>query len=189
MNRKNDFNQEGGDALKGLAAGIIGGLAASFVMNKFQAGWSAVSESLENTGNENNEEKSKGDKKSEGQKQEQEPATVKAAEMISEGIFDHELTKREKKYAEPAVHYAMGGGSAAAYGVAAEFFPQVTVGAGIPFGAAVWLLADEAAVPALRLSKSPLKYPPSTHVYALVSHLVYGLTTEIVRRAIRRALN
>lgn len=187
MNRKNDFDYRDGDILKGLAAGIVGGLVASFVMNKFQAAWSAVSESKESEGGEKTEDKSKEDKNSEGQ--EQEPATVKAAEMVSEGIFDHELTRREKKYAGPAVHYATGGGSAAVYGAAAEFMPEVTAGMGMPFGAAVWLVVDEGAVPLLGLSKSPLKYPPSTHVYALVSHLVYGLTTEIVRRAVRRGLN
>lgn len=188
MNRKNNFNQGESNIYKGLIAGIVGGLVASFVMNKFQAGWSAISESLTNEDGENNEEKSKANKKSDEQKPEQEPATVKAAEMVSEEIFDRELTGREKKYAGPAVHYATGGGSAAVYGAAAEFVPEVTAGMGLPFGTAVWLTVDEGAVPLLGLSKSPLKYPPSTHIYGLVSHLVYGLTTEIVRRAVRSRL-
>ncbi len=70
----------------------------------------------------------------------------------------------------------------------AELTPFVTIGAGLPFGAAVWLAADEAAVPALGLSESPTEVPLSTHAYALVSHFVYGVTTEVVRRAIRAAL-
>jgi len=74
------------------------------------------------------------------------------------------------------------------YGAVAELLPEVTVGAGLPFGAFVWLTADEGAVPALGLSKSPAEYPLSTHAYALSAHFVYGLTTEIVRRAVRRAL-
>ncbi|MFN2452708.1 MAG: DUF1440 domain-containing protein [Pyrinomonadaceae bacterium] len=74
---------------------------------------------------------------------------------------------------------AMGATSGAIYGVTAELVPVVTVGAGIPFGAAVWLIADDAAVPALGLSKSPTEYPLSTHAYALASHFVYGLTTDI----------
>jgi putative membrane protein len=59
---------------------------------------------------------------------------------------------------------------------------------GLPFGAAVWVIADEAVVPALGLSKSGKDYPLSTHVYAIASHLVFGLTTELVRRNVRRAL-
>jgi uncharacterized membrane protein YagU involved in acid resistance len=52
----------------------------------------------------------------------------------------------------------------------------------------VWLLADEGIVPALGLSKGPKDYPLSTHAYAFASHLVYGIATEVVRSALRRAL-
>jgi putative membrane protein len=155
-------------------------------MEEFQALWSKVAESLE-------ESKGKGGSKDEGGQsqgggEEQEPATVKAAEAISENVFDHHLTKDEKEVAGPAVHYAMGAGSAAIYGVFSEFMPGVTAGADIPFGAAVWLLADEAAVPALGLSKGPTEYPLLTHAYSLASHFVYGLTTEFVRRGVRGLL-
>ena len=74
------------------------------------------------------------------------------------------------------------------YGAAAEVFPEVTAGAGLPYGAVVWLGADEGVVPLLGLSKAPNEYPVSTHAYALASHLVYGLTTEIVRRGVRNIL-
>ena len=75
------------------------------------------------------------------------------------------------------------------YGAIAELKPATTAGAGLPFGAAVWLIADEIIVPAFGLSKPPTEYPPSTHAYSIASHLVYGLTTEIVRREARRALD
>jgi len=166
--------------LKGLAAGVVGGLVASYAMNEFQVLWSKVSESLREQGGEQGQGGAGGG--------EQEPATVKAAEAVSEGVFGHELTKKEKPLAGEAVHYAMGGASGAIYGALAEFAPSVTAGAGLPFGTAVWLLADEAAVPALGLSKAPTEYPLSTHAYALVSHFVYGLTTDIVRRAVRSLL-
>ncbi len=69
-----------------------------------------------------------------------------------------------------------------------ELVPGVTAGAGLPFGAFIWLTADEGIVPALGLSKLPTEYPLSTHVYSLASHLVYGMTAEIVRRAVRKRL-
>lgn len=74
------------------------------------------------------------------------------------------------------------------YGACAELVPEVTAGAGLPFGAAFWLVADEAAVPLLGLSKGPTEYPLSVHAYALASHFVYGLTAELVRRAMRAAM-
>jgi uncharacterized membrane protein YagU involved in acid resistance len=65
---------------------------------------------------------------------------------------------------------------------------MVTAGAGSAYGAAVWLVGDEAVVPLLGLSKPPSQYPASTHAYALASHLVYGLTLEGGRRAVRALL-
>jgi putative membrane protein len=182
---RSDVRAEG-SVWKGLAAGVVGGLVASWVMEEFQALWGKVAESLEESSGNGGSKEEGGQPQGGGE--EQEPATVKAAEAISENVFDHELTKGEKEVAGPAVHYAMGAGSSAVYGVLSEFVPEVTVGAGVPFGAAVWLLADEAAVPALGLSKGPTEYPLSTHVYSLASHFVYGLTTELVRREVRRLL-
>jgi len=161
------------DVVKGAVAGIVGGIVASFVMSEFQSLVTKLSEAKE-------KEKSK--------KKKEEPATVKAAREISEGVFDHKLTKSEKEPAGEAMHYAMGAASGLIYGVAAEIAPITTVGAGLPFGAAVWLLADDVVVPALGLSKSPTEYPLSTHAYALSSHLVYGLTTDLVRRGLRDLL-
>ena len=164
--------------LKGLAAGAIGGLVASWVMEKFQSAWTEMASSTSKA----DESSSDDDSASSA------PATVKAAELVSQKLFGHQLAKNEKKIAGDAVHYATGGTSAAVYGVAAEFVPELTTGAGIPFGIVVWLIVDEGAVPLLRLSKGPTNYPLSTHVYALASHFVYGVTTEVVRRTLRRSI-
>lgn len=183
--------QREAEVLKGLAAGLFAGLVASWTMSQFQALWSSLAE-----GDKKSQEKKssqqgggrKGEQKKEESQEGDDDATVKAAEAISEGVFDHELTKGEKKVAGPAVHYAMGATSGAVYGAMAEVAPLVTAGAGLPFGTAVWLVADEAAVPALGLAESPTEVTLSKHAYALASHFVYGLTTEIVRRAVRNAL-
>ncbi len=164
---------DAGDVVKGAVAGLVGGLVASFVMSEFQALLSAISEE---------EKKSKN-------KKEDEPANVKTAEAISENVFDHRLKKSEKEPAGEAVHYAMGATSGLIYGIVSEIAPVSTVGLGLPFGAAVWLVADDVIVPALGLAKPATQYPLLTHAYALSSHLVYGLTTNLVRRAVRDLLN
>jgi hypothetical protein len=174
--------QSDGSVLKGIVAGAAGGLVASWVMNQFQSLAGQVAEKVAETKN-----GSKRAAKKEGDQNEGEDATVKTAEKISHGVFHHELDEQEKKVAGPAVHYAMGAVSGAVYGAAAELAPAVSVGAGLPFGAAVWLLADEVAVPAFGLSKPPREVPPQVHAQALGAHLVYGLTTDVVRRALRHA--
>ena len=159
--------------LKGIIAGAVGGLAAAFVMTQYQALTAKLTES---------------DEPKKSKKNESEPANVKAAEMVSENIFDHKLKRAEKEPAGEAMHYLMGGVSGAIYGATAELSGATTFAAGLPFGSAVWAIADDVVIPALGLSKSPTEYPLSTHAYALSSHWVYGLVTEVVRKAVRKAL-
>ena len=191
--RKGTTKRGEGDVLKGLAAGLVGGLIASWTMNRFQDVWNELARSPSSVdesqpvaeGRESGQSPQQTQKKSD---EEQDDATVKTASAISEGIFDHKLTKSEKKIAGPAVHYAFGTSVGGLYGAAAELAPEVARGAGLPFGAAFWLVADETALPLLGLSMGPTAYPVSTHVYALASHFVYGLTAELVRRTVRGRL-
>ncbi len=165
-------NAESGDILKGAIAGFAGGLAGSWAMNQFQAAISAVG----------------GDEQEADQPDAPEPATVQAAEALSKGVIDHPLTRREKQWAGPAMHYGFGGVMGAIYGVATEVLPAAKAGTGSGYGAALWLAADEAVVPALGLAGPPQDHPASTHASALASHLVYGFTTELVRRGVRAVI-
>jgi len=173
MNKQSNRN-----AWKGLVAGVVGGVVASWTMDRFQYWWLSFG-----GGDEREFQQAPSE---EGNREE--PATVKTASAISEGVFGHSLTAREKEIAGPIVHYAVGTTAGAVYGLAAEYEPDVTTLAGIPFGAAFWMVVDEGAVSLLGLAKGPTAYPISTHAYALASHLVFGLTAEVVRSTVRRAL-
>lgn len=175
-----------GELLKGLVAGLIGGLVASWTMNRFQDLWFGLVQS--NSGSVGTPSEGHANEEQTTNPEEADDTTVKAALAISEGIFNHKLTREGKKIAGTAVHYSLGTGVGGLYGAVAEAVPEVTRGAGLPFGLAFWLIVDETAVPLLRFSKGPTQYPLSTHVYALTSHLVYGLTAEVVRRGVRNAL-
>ena len=195
-------NGEEGNVLKGLVAGLAAGLVASWTMNQFQAAWTRVAagfdkshgaQSMQPSEGPNPDESSESNRavaqnQSPGEKEDQDDATVKTAKAISEGVFGHKLTESEKKPAGAMVHYAFGTATGGLYGAMAEVAPEVTTGAGLPFGAVFWLTADEVAVPLLGLAKGPTEYPVSTHAYALASHLVFGLTAELSRRAIRQVL-
>jgi uncharacterized membrane protein YagU involved in acid resistance len=174
---------------KGLAAGLIGGLVASWTMNRFQDVWTKLAQDNQKSpparDRLNHPER---DERVQASSDAEDDTTVRTASAISEGLFAHTLTQKEKKIVGPAVHYILGTGVGGLYGAAAEISPEVTTGTGLPFGAVFWLVVDEGAVPLLGLSKGPRAYPLSTHAYALSSHFVYGLTAEIVRRFIRRAI-
>ncbi|HEV8523139.1 MAG TPA: DUF1440 domain-containing protein [Terriglobales bacterium] len=167
-----------GKIWKGAVAGMAGGLAASWVMNQFQAVWSKAAEVIQGNGQRGPEQQS-GDG---------EDATMKIANKIAATVLRRELTKEEQQTAGPVVHYTFGALMGGVYGASVEVVPKLRSGFGLPYGTAVFVGADEVAVPALGLSKSPAEYPISTHAYALASHLVYGATLELVRRGVRRLL-
>lgn len=188
--------RRGVSAAKGLLAGAVGGLAASFVMNAFQAAWSRRAhgqsrshgaQSLQ-TG-----EPRGGDAWPRGLAGARDAAESRdAAERVAAGaaaaLAGRELTRGEQDAGGTLVHYLYGTATGAAYGLAAELAPAAAAAYGLPFGAAVWIGADELIVPALGLSKPAEDYPASVHAYSFASHLVYGLTTELVRGAARRMM-
>jgi putative membrane protein len=165
-----------GNPRKGLLAGLAAGLVASWTMNQFQYVWNFIRASRENARRETRKGTPSDD------------STVKAARAVSESVFRHDLTEQEKRWAGPFVHYAFGMLMGGVYGAVAEKRPEVTAGQGLPFGAVFWLTADETAVPLLGLSEPPNRYSPHVHLYALISHLVFGATAELVRRTLRERL-
>lgn len=193
MNERVDRRRES-DVWKGLAAGVVGGLVASLVMNRFQALLGRLSVGVAKSHGAQSLQQGLPQHgagrmlQEHGSDEEEDDAAERLANAISVGIFNHELTKREKDTAGTALHYAYGISMGGIYGAAAELIPSVTVGSGLSYGAFLWVTADEGVVPALGLSKSLTEYPFSIHAYAMGSHLVYGLTTELVRNAVRRAL-
>ncbi len=164
------FRSRKNNIYKGLIAGAAGGLAASWIMTRFQL---AVAHALG---------------QSDPHEGQEEDATVKTAQKISGGLLHRELSPSEKKVAGPLVHYAYGTGIGALYGGLAANHEVTKCGFGSAYGAAVWALGDEMAVPALGLGKKPAETPVSQHFQMLAAHLVYGITLEGVRRLALKAL-
>ncbi len=173
---------------KGLAAGVAGGLAATIVMTQFQNAWSKASKALK--GDRNGEPSGKpADQQTDDQN---EDATMKVAGKLAI-VARKTLSLEEKKKAGPYIHYGFGTAVGALYGLAYEFTPRPVKGlhpvvAGSGYGTALFLGADEIAVPALGLSEGNGNAPLSSHLYGWASHLVYGLTLEMVRKTVRQIL-
>ena len=175
-----------GEMLRGACAGMIGGFVASWVMIKFQEATKPAGpcgNGRRRQGDAEARERSeKRQREAEQQQQAAHEATVKTAEKVSRKLFDHELSETEKQLAAPAIHYAYGTAVGGLYGAVSEVWPFLDVGFGMGYGMALWLLGSEAAVPALRLGPPPTKASPTQHADALASHLVYGITLDLVRR-------
>ena len=162
---------------KGLVSGLVGGLVGTIVMTAFQNGWSKASQAWK-----------RGDGQQQQSSGDSEDATMKAAGKLAEA-FGRPLSHEQKKKFGPVVHYAFGTAQGAMYGAVTELAGiQGGLVSGVSFGAALFVVADELAVPAAGLSGKPSEFPLSSHLYGLASHLVYGVTTDIVRRGLRTAL-
>lgn len=166
---------------KAVLAGMVGGLIGTVVMTQFQSSWSKASDALQSAC-----PKAQSGRKQQGSKQEN--ASMKAAGKIAE-LAGRKLSFEQKKKLGPVIDYAFGTLQGGAYGAATELLRvEGGIVAGLAFGGALFALADEFAVPKLGLSGKPSEYPISSHVYALLSHLVYGFSSEIARRGLRSAV-
>lgn len=114
-----------------------------------------------------------------------EDATVQVASRALR-LVGRTLREHEKPWAGTIVHYGFGAVVGAVYGAAAEIVPRVTAAVGLPFGIAVWLGAHVITVPALGLAEPPTRQPLGKEAEELGLHLIYGMTTELVRRLLRR---
>ena len=164
----------------GIVAGVVGGLLASWVMNEFMAGpGTALSKGVETPA-----EQRLLEMQSDG-----EDATMKVADRIEEIVTGGQhLTHEQREKAGPVVHYAFGALMGGVYGGLAEVSTAATAGFGTTFGSALFAGADLFGVPAMGFSQPAKKFPASSYATPLAAHLVYGATTELVRRLVRRLL-
>lgn len=163
-----------------MAAGALGGLAASWLMGLAHTGFDKAAEKITGPGS------VPAGRRPKAPASDEEQANVKAAVAVADAA-GQDLSADQKQRAGTFVHYAFGTVVGAAYGVAAEYSKLPRAGAGSAFGAALWLLSDEIAVPVLHLAKPPREYSVEVHASALAAHLVYGVTTELLRRGLRAA--
>ena len=160
--------------LRGVVAGLVAGVVGAGAMSIVHKGITAITSGTPPPA-------------AAGQEQD-EDATVKVADGIMRGLLHRPLPDDKKPLAGTIVHYAFGAGVGGLYGGLATVIPRITVGLGLPFGAAVWLGAHVIMVPALGLAAPPTRQPPLKEALEFALHLVYGAVTELARRLIRRAL-
>jgi putative membrane protein len=176
----------------GIIAGAIGGLVASWIMNVFmeKAGSTVLhaAQHLDGTAHRQKPSSASG----QNEPHDSEPkidATMKTADAVVSAVTGgRHLSLRGQQKGGPIVHYAFGALMGALYGAAAEYVPATRAGFGTVFASALFTGADLIAVPALHLSGSSSDAPVSSLASPLSAHIVYGVTTEAVRRVVRAAI-
>ncbi|MGI4790365.1 MAG: DUF1440 domain-containing protein [Janthinobacterium lividum] len=100
----------------------------------------------------------------------------------------HPLPEANTLPTTQAIHWSFSVLAGGLYGALAESVPLVTTGGGSVFGALLWAGAHQAALPALDLSPSVPALPVSEQINESLTHSLYGIVVEQIRRTVRKRL-
>ena len=167
---------------RGALAGAIAGIIGTWAMSEAQRLWTlAVDGSAPSSAG------GRHDARDWQERSEHHNSNELAAQTAARYVIGRPLTRGELRIAAPLVHYTFGAAMGAVYGAYAQ--RQKSRRTGTAFGAAVWLGADEIAMPALGLSGSTADRPLEMHLQSFAAHMVYGAATELVRRPLQARLD
>lgn len=167
------------ELINGAIAGLVAGIVATWIMDRFQYNWWDVAAFVERccrrvaavlppqppapttTAPEVTEFSG--------------PSTAKVANWLFRRWKGRDLNADEKGPAGEIVHYTFGIANAVAFGAILSVFGIVGIAWGITFGVLLFVAIDELGLWALGLAKGPWNYALSIHAYAFAAHVVYGL--------------
>jgi putative membrane protein len=166
----------------GLAAGFIGGIVATWVLDKYQQGALEVTRRAENA-------VGAGPVLSgyqEDRMRDQQQAHAETADRLARSTMGKGLSRAQRRNAAPIVHYAVGALAGGVYGLAAEFIPAVRAGYGTGYASLLFMGGSQALLPGFGFGV--LNSRAATQGDGLSGHIVYGATLEATRRLLRRIL-
>jgi len=110
---------------------------------------------------------------------EREPAKVKRREnAVRRGKTAYQIAEEKTGVPAQAIHWSIGVGSGAFYGLLRNRSAHVRAGSGLAYGLAMFLAVDEGLLTALKLTPTPEKFPWQTHGRGLAGHLVFGAVID-----------
>lgn len=175
-----------GSLAVGAVAGVVSGLAGSWLMLRFiEEVGPRLLEGLKTDGEraQDQGEMMRRQKKDGG---EPDSVTMQAADTFANmATSGRHLTHEERQKGGTLVHYAFGAAMGAVYGMVAEVWPLPTVGVGSVFGTVLWMGTDLWAVPAVGFAKWPTEEPAAAHVTHWLAHMVFEVGMEGTRRVLR----
>ena len=113
---------------------------------------------------------------------------IPAPAVLVNRMVDQPLTEKQEEVSVQAIHWGFGALVGGLYGAVAEYQPAVTGRLGANFGVALCGITRASALPLLGLTESPENQPAREHASELVTHAIYGVTTELVRRVARKVI-
>ena len=143
----------------GLAAGFVGGIVATWVLNKYQQGALEVTRRAENA-------VGAGpvlSRYQESQMHDQQRAHAETADRLARSTLGKGLSRAQRRNAAPIVHYAVGALAGGVYGLAAEFIPAVRAGYGTGYASLLFMGGSQALLPGFGFGLQRLSRYDTTH--------------------------
>jgi putative membrane protein len=159
--KKDSFSSAAG---RGLVAGIIGGLAGTAVK-------SLVEHFLP------------------VRQIEQRSAQIKIVDDLSTKIIGSPISIQNEELAEQLVNFPIGASVGAAYGYGKRDDDLLKLKDGIILGSSTWITTHETSFPLMGLEPKPTEIPIRMQMNELLAHVLFGITTEVVRSTILKKLN
>ena len=166
----------------GLAAGFLGGIAATWVLDKYQQGALEVTRRAENA-------VGAGpvlSRYQEHQLRDQQRAHIETADRLAKSTLGKNLSRTQRRDAAPIVHYAVGALAGGVYGLAAELIPAVRAGYGTGYASLLFRGGSQSLLPGFSFGAQ--KGNAAAQGDGLSGHLVYGAVLEASRRFFRWVL-
>jgi putative membrane protein len=164
----------------GLAAGFIGGIVATWVLDKYQQGALEVTRRAENAVGAGSVLSHHQEIQLRGQQR----AHAETADRLAKSTLGKGLSRRQRRDAVPIIHYAVGALAGGAYGLAAELIPAVRAGYGTGYASLLFMGGSQSLLPGFGFGVQN----NGAQGDGLSGHLVYGATLEATRRVLRRLL-
>lgn len=165
MNLDNIFDDHSSaaSATRGIISGFLGGLAGTIVK-------STVERFLE------------------VRKIDQKAAQIKIIDDLSTKFTGAPFKAGNEALAEQMVNLPLGASVGAVYGYGKREKEDVNFLDGAVLGATTWASTHESTLPLIGLEKSPNKIPVKTQIHELFAHVLFGITTEVVRNYTNKKL-
>jgi uncharacterized membrane protein YagU involved in acid resistance len=165
----------------GLAAGVVGGIVATWALDKYQQGAVEATRRAEAAVNADPVLS----RQQEDQLHEQQRVHAEAAHRIAKSTVGRKLSRAQQRNAAAVIHYAAGALAGGIYGLTAEILPGVRRWYGMGYSKFIFLGASEPLLPWLGIGpKRQAQVTPAS----LPAPLVFGAALETTRRFLRRLL-
>ncbi len=120
---------------------------------------------------------------------EQKSAQIKILDELATKMTGTPMNIENTALAKQLVNFPVGASVGAAYGYGKKNKEVLNISDGVILGATTWFSTHETSFPLMGLKPSPNEIPLKLQANELFAHVVFGVTTEVVRHMINKRLS